>query len=136
MGVGDAATVHLTRRSSTRFLGVSDLAAFTVALAAGTTVTTDGIRLDTNGLAADIRTTDGTSVPSCSFDGGVLRAQTNYNSVTVELSMLTSEGANLSISADPTACEAIIEKADKEFAATLRLEISAPATPTTTPRAL
>ena len=136
LGVGDAATVHLTRR--TRFLGASDLASFNAALAAGTTVTTDGIRLDTNGLAADRAADDGTagtSIPSCSFEGGVLRAQTNYNGVTVELSMLTSEGANLSISADPTACEAIIEKADKEFAATLRLEISAPADVRRRPRA-
>ena len=111
-------------RALTRILGVGDAA--TIVAAAGTTITTDALRLDTNGLAADTGS-GGTSIPSCSFDGGVLRAQTNYNGVTVELSMLTSEGANLSISADPTACEAIIEKADKEFAATLRLEISAPA---------
>ena len=72
MGVGDAATVHLTRRTSTRFLGVSDAAELMAAFAAETTVTTDGIRLDTNGLAADTGT-GGTSIPNCFFDEGVLR---------------------------------------------------------------
>ena len=99
MGVGDAATVHLTRRTSTRFLGVSDAAELMAAFAAGTTVTTDGIRLDTNGLATDADVTEegaiGTSTPNCSFDqGGVLRARTNYNGVTVELSLLTVTGGD------------------------------------------
>ena len=129
LGVGDAATIHLTRRTSTRFLGVSDVATFMAALAAGTTVTTDGIRLDTNGLAADTGT-GGTSIPNCSVvGGGVLRARTNYNGVTVELSLLTVTGGDQKFALAATdKCEVGIANAPNEFAATLRLEISAPAT--------
>ena len=120
-------------RALTRIFGVGDAAA--IVAAAGTTITTDGLRLDTNGLAADTGS-GGTSIPSCSFESGVLRAQTNYNSVTVDLSLLTSKNAAF-VSVDMTAenCEVGIENADtgfaanEGFAATLRLEISAPATP-------
>ena len=80
----------------------------------------------------------GTSTPTCGFDdeSGVLRAQTNYNSVTVDLSLLTSKNAAF-VAVDMTAenCEVGIENAEtgfaanEGFAATLRLEISAPATP-------
>ena len=118
--------VHLAR-ALTRFMGVGDAAAIT--LMTGTTVTTDGIRLDTNGLAADERT-DGTSTPTCSFNDGVLRAETNYNGVTVDLSLLTSGNQRLFEAAteEGTAnCEAAIRSDAVEFAATLRLEISAPA---------
>ena len=114
-------------RALTRFMGVGDAAAIT--LMTGTTVTTDGIRLDTNGLAADERT-DGTSTPTCSFNDGVLRAETNYNGVTVDLSLLTSGNQRLFEAAteEKTAnCEATIRSDAVEFAATLRLEISAPA---------
>ena len=132
LGVGDAATVHLTRR--TRFLGVSDVATFMAALEAGTTVTTDGIRLDTNGLATDADVREdraiGTSTPNCSFiTGGVLRARTKYNGVTVELSLLTVTGGDQKFASAATdKCEVRIANAPNEFAATLRLEISAPAT--------
>ena len=75
-------------RALTRIFGVGDAAA--IVAAAGTTVTTDGIRLDTNGLAADTGT-GGTSIPKCSFDKGVLEARTNYNGVTVKLTLITAE---------------------------------------------
>ena len=99
----------------------------------GTMATADGrsivrsdslltLRLDTNGLAADTRA-NGTSAPSCSFDGGVLRAETNYNGVTVELRLLAEEAA-LAAAGD---CEVNIINAANEFFATLRLEIFAPA---------
>ena len=81
------------------------------------------LRLDTNGLAADTRA-NGTSAPSCSFDSGVLRAETNYNGVTVELRLLAEEAALIAAAGD---CEANIESVVDEFAATLRLEIAAPA---------
>ena len=126
MGVGDAATVHLTRRTSTRFLGVSNAVELMAAFAAETTVTTDGIRLDTNGLAADTGT-GGTSIPNCFFDEGVLRAQTNYNGVTVKLTLITGGDQNFASAATDN-CEVGIANAPNEFAATLRLEISAPAT--------
>ena len=113
-------------RALTRILGVGDAA--TIVAAAGTTITTDALRLDTNGRAPDTRN-GGTSTPSCSFDGGALRAQTNYNSVTVELSLLTDGTQNLvEITAENTAnCEVGFTNAASEFGATLRLEISAPA---------
>ena len=94
-----------------------------MAAAAGTTITARALRLDTNGLAAD-KGTDGTSTPTCSFADGVLRAETNYNSVTVELRLLAEEAALIAAEDD---CEANIESVVDEFAATLRLEISAPA---------
>ena len=114
-------------RALTRILGISDAA--TITAAAGITITTNKIRLDTNGLAADTGS-GGTSTPSCSFDSGVLRAQTNYNGVTVELSLLT-DGTQALAAIDMTAtenCEIGFTNAGSEFGATLRLEISAPAT--------
>ena len=108
-------------RALTRFLAVSDAA--TITAMAGMTVTTSILRLDTNGLAADERT-DGTSTPTCSFNGGVLRAETNYNGITVDLSLLTGGNQRFVEAAN---CEAAIRSAAVEFAATLRLEISAPA---------
>ena len=110
-------------RALTRILGLGDGA--TVAAAAGTTITVRAFRLDTNGLAAD-KGTDGTSIPTCSFDDAsrVLRAETNYNGVTVELRLLAEEAALIAAAGD---CEANIESVVDEFAATLRLEISAPA---------
>ena len=94
-----------------------------MAAAAGTTITVRAFRLDTNGLAAD-KGTDGTSTPTCSFADGVLRAETNYNSVTVELRLLAEEAALIAAAGD---CEANIASMVDEFAATLRLEIAAPA---------
>ena len=108
-------------RALTRFLAVSDAA--TITAMAGMTVTTSILRLDTNGLADDERT-DGTSTPTCSFNDGVLRAETNYNGVTVDLSLLTGGNQRFVEAAN---CEAAIRSAAVEFAATLRLEISAPA---------
>ena len=81
------------------------------------------LRLDTNGLAAD-EGADGTSIPICSFADGVLRAETNYNGVTMELRLLAEEAALIAAAGD---CEANIESVVDEFAATLRLEIAAPA---------
>ena len=60
----------------------------------------------------------------------MLRAQTNYNGVTVELSLLT-DGTQALAAIDMTAtenCEIGFTNAGSEFGATLRLEISAPAT--------
>ena len=118
-------------RALTRFFGVGDAAAIT--LMTGTTVTTDGIRLDTNGLAPDERA-GGTSTPSCSFvginDEGVLRATTNYNGVTVDLRLLTGGDEKFVKAATDEKtenCEVGIQSDAVEFAATLRLEISAPA---------
>ena len=118
-------------RALTRIFGVGDAAAIT--LMTGTTVTTDGIRLDTNGLAADERA-GGTSTPSCSFvginDEGVLRATTNYNGVTVVLRLLTGGDEKFVKAATDEKtenCEVGIQSDAVEFAATLRLEISAPA---------
>ena len=81
------------------------------------------LRLDTNGLAAD-EGADGTSIPTCSFADGVLRAETNYNGVTMELRLLAEEAALIAAADD---CEATIESVADEFAATLRLEIAAAA---------
>ena len=118
-------------RALTRFFGVGDAAAIT--LMTGTTVTTDGIRLDTNGLAPDTGS-GGTSTPSCSFvginDEGVLRATTNYNGVTVDLRLLTGGDEKFVKAATDEKtenCEVGIQSDAVEFAATLRLEISAPA---------
>ena len=108
-------------RALTRILGLGD--GTTMAAATGTTITARALRLDTNGLAAD-KGTDGTSTPTCSFADGVLRAETNYNSVTVELRLLAEEAALIAAAGD---CEANIESMVDEFAATLRLEIAAPA---------
>ena len=116
-------------RALTRFLALDG-----ATIVAGTTVTTDGIRLDTNGRADDDKTTDGTSVPTCSFeninDEGVLRAQTNYNGVMVDLRLLTGGDEKfVAATAEKTEnCEVAIQSGAIEFAATLRLEISAPAT--------
>ena len=116
-------------RALTRFLALDG-----ATIAAGTTVTTGGIRLDTNGRADDDKTTDGTSVPTCSFeninDEGVLRAQTNYNGVMVDLRLLTGGDEKfVAATAEKTEnCEVAIQSGAIEFAATLRLEISAPAT--------
>ena len=118
--------VHLAR-ALTRLLGVGEAAAITAAT--GVTLTTNGIRLDTNGLAADMGSR-GTSTPTCAFvsASGVFRAQTNYNGVTVDLSLLAGGGeAFAEISAENTAnCEIGFANATGEFAATLRVEISAP----------
>ena len=115
-------------RALTRILVVGDA---TIVAVAGTTITTtDAIRLDTNGLAADTET-GGTSIPNCSFNNTsrVLGAQTNYNGVSVKLSLMTSESGVFIDSTDKN-CEVVIKGANDEydeFAATLRLEISAPA---------
>ena len=115
-------------RALTRILAVGDA---TIVAAAGTTITTtDAIRLDTNGLAADTET-GGTSIPNCSFNNTsrVLGAQTNYNGVSVKLSLMTSESGVFIDSTDKN-CEVVVKGANDEydeFAATLRLEISAPA---------
>ena len=97
-------------------------------IVAGTTVTTGGIRLDTNGLAPN-RRAGGTSTPTCSFDAasGVFRAETNYNGVTIDLSFLTADGNKRFIQARTANCEVGIRSEAEQFAATLRLEISAPA---------
>ena len=109
-------------RALTRLLGVSDAAE--IVAAAGTTITARGIRLDTNGLANNERT-NGTSTPSCSVINGELRAETNYNRVTAKLILMTS-GDEAFVAAG--GCSARIVNSTGEFAATLRLEISAPAT--------
>ena len=109
-------------RALTRLLGVSDAAE--IVAAAGTTITARGIRLDTNGLANNERTS-GTSTPSCSVINGELRAETNYNRVTAKLILMTS-GDEAFVAAG--GCSARIANSTAEFAATLRLEISAPAT--------
>ena len=97
-------------------------------IVAGTTVTTGGIRLDTNGLAPN-RRAGGTSAPTCSFDATsrVFRAETNYNGVTIDLSFLTADGNKRFVTARTANCEVGIRSEAEQFAATLRLEISAPA---------
>ena len=97
-------------------------------IVAGTTVTTGGIRLDTNGLAPN-RRAGGTSAPTCSFDAAsrVFRAETNYNGVTIDLSFLTADGNKRFVTARTANCEVGIRSEAEQFAATLRLEISAPA---------
>ena len=120
-------------RALTRILPTGSTA--TVAAESGTTFRAGGIRLDTNGLA-DNDGADGTSTPTCSFADGVLRAAANYNGITVEMSMLTDANATLAaITADDTEnCEVGIQNRFNPtepfaaFDATLRLEISAPAT--------
>ena len=52
------------------------------------TLTTNGLRLDTNGLAANTGS-GGTSIPTCAVVGGELLAQTNYNGVAVKLALVT-----------------------------------------------
>ena len=85
--------------------------------------TANEIRLDTNGLAPDTGS-DGTSIPTCEFVNGELRAQTNYNGVMVKLTMMT--GGDEAFAAR-SGCEVGFQNVTGEFAATLRLEISAPA---------
>ena len=118
-------------RVLTRVFGVSGDTE--VVVAAGETITADKIRIDTNGLAPN-RRTDGTSSPSCSIvdiDGeSVFRAETNYNSVTVDMRLLTRGNEKFIEAETPEEaanCEARIESRAGEFAAILRLEISAPA---------
>ena len=96
-------------------------------LEAGITFTTNGVRLDTNGLAPDTGS-GGTSIPTCAVVGGELLAQTNYNGVTAKLILMTSgTQALVSVPATDTHCEVGFANAEDEFAATLRVEISAPA---------
>ena len=109
----------------TRIVGVG--AAADMVATAGTLITTDGFRLDTNGLADDERT-DGTSAPICSFNNGVVRAQTNYNGVEIAFRLLT-DGDERFVAAADNDCEVAFENATGRFEATLRLEISAPAIP-------
>ena len=78
----------------------------------------DGFRLDTNGLAAN-------GGASCRLSGGVLRAQTNYNDTVVEMRLLTAGGERLTHVAG--SCDTRIGGITDVFTATLRLEISAPA---------
>ena len=113
-------------RSLTRIFGVGDAEA--TEAATGITFTTNGVRLDTNGLAPDTGS-GGTSIPTCAVVGGELLAQTNYNGVTVKLNLITSgTQALVSVAATDTHCEVGFANAEDEFAATLRVEISAPAT--------
>ena len=85
--------------------------------------TANEIRLDTNGLAPDTGI-GGTSIPTCEFVNGELRAQTNYNGVMVKLTMMTGGPEAF---AARSGCEVGFQNVTGEFAATLRLEISAPA---------
>ena len=91
------------------------------------TFTTNGVRLDTNGLAPDTGS-GGTSIPTCAVVGGELLAQTNYNDITTKLILIT-DGTQALVSVDRTNthCEVGFANAEDEFAATLRVEISAPA---------
>ena len=96
-----------------------------IAAVAGATLTATRIRLDTNGLAADINSIR-TSTPTCAFDSvsRVLQAETNYNNVAIEMTLLADGGEKLIAASD---CEVAFEDATNgEFAATLRLIISAP----------
>ena len=106
-------------RALTRVLDLEDGAT----VAAGATIKARFLHLDTNGLAAD-EGTDGTSTPTCTFADGVLRAETNYNGVMIELSLL-ADGNKVFILAN--GCDVKIRSARNDFDATLRLEISAPA---------
>ena len=113
-------------RSLTRIFGVGDAEA--TEAETGITFTTNGVRLDTNGLAPDTGS-GGTSIPTCAVVGGELLAQTNYNGVTVKLNLITSgTQALVSVPRTNTHCEVGFANAEDEFAATLRVEISAPAT--------
>ena len=112
-------------RALTRIMGVGDAA--DIVATAETLLTTDGFRLDANGLADDERT-DGTSAPICSFNNGVVRAQTNYNGVEIAFRLLT-DGDQRFVAAADNDCEVAFENATGRFEATLRLEISAPAIP-------
>ena len=96
--------------------GASDAAGIDLA-------TANEIRLDTNGLAPDTGS-GGTSIPSCEFVNGELRAQTNYNGVMVKLTMMTGGDERF---AARSGCEVGFQNVTGEFAATLRVEISAPA---------
>ena len=110
-------------RALTRVLGVDG--AKTVTAAAGMDFVADTIRLDTNAQAPNTRA-GGTSAPSCDLDivNGVLRAQTNYNGITINLSLLTDGNGSF---ASANGCDIDIGNPTGEFAATLRLEIFAPA---------
>ena len=106
-------------RALTRVLSAAD----SEEIAAGTSIiATDAIRLDTNGLAPDTGTT-GTSIPTCAVEDGELRANANYNGVSVKLTLIT-DGKEASFVAAGD-CEVTIEGVTSEIAATLRLEISA-----------
>ena len=105
-------------RALTRVLSAAD----SEEIAAGTSITNNTIRLDTNGLAPDTGTT-GTSIPSCNVEDGELRANANYNGVSVKLTLIT-DGKEASFVAAGD-CEVTIEGVTSEIAATLRLEISA-----------
>ena len=112
-------------RSLIRIFGVGDAAA--TEAATGITFTTNGVRLDTNGLAPDTGS-GGTSIPTCAVVGGELLAQTNYNDITTKLILITDgTQALVSVAATDTHCEVGFANAEDEFAATLRVEISAPA---------
>ena len=112
-------------RSLTRIFGVGDAEA--TEAATGITFTTNGVRLDTNGLAPDTGS-GGTSIPTCAVVGGELLAQTNYNDITTKLILITDgTQALVSVAATDTHCEVGFANAEDEFAATLRVEISAPA---------
>ena len=107
-------------RALTRVLVVNDGGASD---AAGIDLATaNEIRLDTNGLAPDTGS-GGTSIPTCEFVNGELRAQTNYNGVMVKLTMMTGGDERF---AARSGCEVGFQNVTGEFAATLRVEISAP----------
>ena len=119
-------------RALTRFFGVGDAAAIT--LMTGTTVTTDGIRLDTNGLAPDDGERAEHRLRVALSLALTMRAccgrTTNYNGVTVDLRLLTGGDEKFVKAATDEKtenCEVGIQSDAVEFAATLRLEISAPA---------
>ena len=106
-------------RALTRVLSAAD----SEEIAAGTSIMANNtIRLDTNGLAPDTGTT-GTSIPTCNVEDGELRANANYNGVSVKLTLIT-DGKEASFVAAGD-CEVTIEGVTSEIAATLRLEISA-----------
>ena len=108
-------------RALTRVLLVNDGGANE---AAGVDLATaNEIRLDTNGLAPDTGS-DGTSIPTCELVDNELRAQTNYNGVMVKLTMMTGGDESF---VKREGCEVGFENVTGEFAAVLRLEISAPA---------
>ena len=109
-------------RALTRVLLVNDGGGSEAA--SGVNYTANEIRLDTNGLAPDTGS-DGTSIPTCELVDNELRAQTNYNGVMVKLTMMTSGDESF---VKREGCEVGFENVTGEFAATLRVEISAPAT--------